>query len=280
MRDDKRTLFHRILVSPVTTITAFALAAVLLLGSGIGGARAALEYYSEDYTSRVQMYDIGVTLVENGSDVAYRNYNSSADGTWSSGSTALLANTLADAGDTQLKIGKKYPEVITVRNSGTINQFVRVSIVKYWADPDGNKIDPKNEKGLYATTALTPDLIDLHFTEDGSWVRDDDACTVDEGGEREVYYYTKVLTADSETDPLTDTLLIDALVGKTVNQTITKNGNRTTIKTTYTYDGYSFSLEAEVDAVQDHNGEDAIKSAWGRSVTVSGSDDSKTLALN
>ena len=47
---------------------------------------------------------------------------------------------------------------------------------------------------------------------------------------------------------------------------LTANGSR--ITTTYDYDGARFCLEATVDAVQEHNAEDAIWSAWGRRVTV------------
>ena len=54
----------RKLLSPVVTMVLFAVAVVMLLGSSIGGTRAALTYYSETYTSRLQMYDIGVTLLE------------------------------------------------------------------------------------------------------------------------------------------------------------------------------------------------------------------------
>lgn len=39
---------------------------------------------------------------------------------------------------------------------------------------------------------------------------------------------------------------------------------------TYAYDGYNFQLEAEADAVQTHNAQDAIKSAWGVDVDVDG----------
>ena len=42
----------------------------------------------------------------------------------------------------------------------------------------------------------------------------------------------------------------------------------TTITTTFDYDGVKFCVEARVDAVQDHNAEDAIWSAWGRRVQV------------
>ena len=39
---------------------------------------------------------------------------------------------------------------------------------------------------------------------------------------------------------------------------------------TYTYDGMEFQIEVEVDAVQTHNAERAIRSAWGPNVHVDG----------
>ena len=45
----------------------------------------------------------------------------------------------------------------------------------------------------------------------------------------------------------------------------------TKITTAYDYDGVQFCLEVTADAVQDHNAQAAILSAWGRNVTVSGS---------
>lgn len=59
-------------VSPVMTLGLFVLAVALLLGSSIGGTRAALTYYSETYTSRIQMYDIGVTLLENDKAISWQ----------------------------------------------------------------------------------------------------------------------------------------------------------------------------------------------------------------
>ena len=94
----------KILLSPATTIVAFALAAGLLLFSSVGGARAALTYFSETYSSRVQMYDIGVTLRENGQDVSWRNYGSRADGTWAQNTGVLVGHMLDEDG--KLIIGK------------------------------------------------------------------------------------------------------------------------------------------------------------------------------
>ena len=77
-----RKKLNKKLASPVVTIALFAAAAAMLLGSTIGGARAALTYYSESYTSRVQMYNIGISLLENGERMAWRDYGEKSDGTW------------------------------------------------------------------------------------------------------------------------------------------------------------------------------------------------------
>ena len=243
-------------VSPVMTLGLFVLAVALLLGSSIGGTRAALTYYSETYTSRIQMYDIGVTLLENGKEISWRNYSSAGDGTWDIQPGELLKEMLAEG--EALALGKKYQEDLKVRNTGTINEYVRVSIYKYWLDEDGKKLRD-----------LSPDLIRLNLVNLGTdWIVDEEAGT----DERTVLYYNKLLYAEgqglSETAPFADSLIIDDSIAKKVSQETETNGNYTTITTTYDYDGVSFRIEVEVDAVQEHNAEDAVWSAWGRRVTV------------
>lgn len=256
-------------ISPTGTVVAFFLAVVLILTGTVGTARAALTYYSETYASRVQMYDIGVTLMENGADVSWRNYNHESDGSWNENTGVLLEHML-DTGDGQekesLKLGKAYPEELAVRNSGTINQYVRVNIYKYWVDAEGNKL-----------TDLSPELIDLHLVNLGDcWLLDEEASTP----ERTVLYYNRLLYAEenadgaskqSVTEPFSDTLTVSGMVATKVTQEEKTEGGYTTITTKYDYNGVQFCLEAEVDAVQEHNAEDAILSAWGREVTVAGS---------
>ncbi|WP_251206570.1 hypothetical protein [Acetatifactor aquisgranensis] len=243
-------------VSPVMTLGLFVLAVALLLGSSIGGTRAALTYYSETYTSRIQMYDIGVTLLENDKAISWRNYSSAGDETWDIQPGELLKEMLAEG--EALALGKKYQEDLKVRNTGTINEYVRVSIYKYWLDEDGKKLRD-----------LSPDLIRLNLVNLGTdWIVDEEAGT----DERTVLYYNKLLYAEgqglSETAPFADSLIIDDSIAKKVSQETETNGNYTTITTTYDYDGVSFRIEVEVDAVQEHNAEDAVWSAWGRRVTV------------
>ncbi len=233
----KMKKLKKIMTSPFATLAAFALAAGLLLFSSIGGARAALTYYSETYSSRIQMYEIDVMLVENERQVEGE----------------LLKNMLEE-GET-LKPGKAYREELSVFNSGMINQYVRVSLYKYWMDENGEKLQ-----------TLSPDLIDLHLVNLGSdWLVDEDAST----RERTVLYYNKLLETETETALFADKLTISGEIARKVSQTAETKDGYTTIHTVYDYDGVRFALEAVVDAVQEHNAEAAAWSAWGRRVTVS-----------
>lgn len=260
--------FKKFMKSPRTTVVAFGLAVALLLFSSIGGTRAALTYFSETYASRVQMSNIGVTLLEKSDkdkevrEVSKRDYSDSSNGTWSENTGTLLEGML-DKGE-ELKLGKKYKEELSVRNTGDIDQYVRVNIYKYWVE--GNKKDGE-EAGKIVN--LDPGLIELNLVntsdQGGDWIVDSEASTK----ERTVLYYSKLLPAGSETTPFTDTLKIDNIIASKVTQEVKVEENgRKTITTIYDYDGVRFCIEANVDAVQDHNAEDAIWSAWGRRVTV------------
>ena len=240
------------LTSPAATVAAFVLAVALLLFSSIGGARAALAYYSENYSTRVQMYDIGVTLLENDKEISWRNYDSRKDnGSWLEEKGVLLENMVPEG--EKFKIGVWYPGELKVMNSGTINQYVRVSLYKYWLDENGEKVQ-----------TLTPDLIDLELQTDNGWMIDEESST----DERTILYYNRVLETGETSPAFAGRLKIDQSVTAKVTQTTEKTANGSKIITTYDYDGVQFCIEATVDAVQEHNVEDAVWSAWGRKVTV------------
>lgn len=241
----------KIISMPAATVTAFLLAAVLLLFTGIGGTRAALTYYSQTYATRVSMSNIGVTLNENGEAVSYRNY--SGDDKWNQKTGTLLSKMLGEG--EKVKLGVRYPEELSVTNTGDISQYVRVSIYKYWMDEKGNKC-----------REVSPDMIGLHLiNQDSAWIEDKEASTK----ERTVLYYNRALEPGKSTPLLSDSLVIDEKVAKKVTQTEEKKKDGSKLITTvYDYNGYQFYLEAKVDAVQEHNAEDAIWSAWGRAVSV------------
>lgn len=253
-------MMKKLMKKPVLLL---AMAAVLLLASSVGSTQAALTYYSENYSVQVTVSDIGVTLLENGNTVDYRNYLQ--DGKWDTKGEGVQQLTLAALKEGEKLIpGKPYTEALSVKNSGTIDSYVRVILTKSWQH-DPNKTDEKVE--YVKDTELTPAYIELNVPEGNGWIKDEAASTV----EREVYYYTRVLPADNDkedgsnvTPALTNTFRINPAVAKELIQTT--EGNIITYE--YKYDGYQCVVEAEVDTVQTHNAADAIKSAWGIDVAV------------
>lgn len=237
---------------PALILTA---AALLLVGSTVGSTRAALTYYSENYSAQMNMQSIGVSLLENDKVVSSRDYVSNNE--WKGTSEGELLTDLLGKDDT-FTPGKKYNEAISVKNSGTIDTFVRVIITKSWQDKEGKK-----------NTTLSPDLIELNFLTDNGWQIAKDQSTT----ERTVLYYTKAVATGDSTPALSDTIRINPSIAKDV----TKHVDGYTITYTYKYNGYTFHVDAEVDAVQTHNAKDAITSAWGVDVNVS--DDETTMSL-
>lgn len=224
--------------SSLMTIGLFAVAAVLLLVSTIGGARAALTYF-ETYQTQITMQEIGVGLLENGTAVE-------GDGALMQGQTEGFV------------VGKSYKEELTAANTGVIDEYVRMIVYRYWVNGQGKAVD------------LDPSYIELTFGD--GWVVDTAASTP----ERTVLYYASPIASGEVTTPAVTAVKISNDIAAAVTKETTVEGNLTTITMKYEYNGLQFGLEAEVDGVQTHNAEDAILSAWGRSVSVSGG----TLTLN
>lgn len=276
-------------LSPRAVMALLAASGLLLFSGSIGGTRAALTYYSDVYSSRVELGNIGVTLLESGetdresdgsdkwNEIAFRDYD--RDGRWETESGDLLNTMLpkdAEGNLEDLKIGKVYKEKLKVKNTGAIGEYVRVSVYQYWTDESG---DERNRN-------LDPEYIKLKFVntgDGGDWLIDENAGTK----ERTVLYYRNVLPVDGETSSFTESIEIDPSITKlvaeeTVSEKVTETtgGKETTTikKSTYVYDGKQFCLEVEVDAVQDHNAKDAILSAWGKDVELDG--DGNIVKLN
>ena len=81
------------------------------------------------------------------------------------------------------------------------------------------------------------------------WTVDEEAST----SERTVLYYASVLAPGEVTSPFADTLTINGKVVKLANEAGDLD-----------YDQVTFHVQAVADAVQDHNGDAAMTSAWGR----------------
>lgn len=151
--------------------------AIMLAASTIGSTKATLTYMSDNYLAQIDIKSIGVTLTENGNDVSWRDYKHKDDD-WSEATGVLLGDMLKNAGDEKLILDKKYDEKLAVKNSGSIDEYVRVTVQHYWADKEtGDKL-----------SKLDPSKIQIDFTNDG-WTEDKSAETT----ERNVFYYNSIL---------------------------------------------------------------------------------------
>ncbi len=258
--------------SPVVTGLLFLLAVVLLFAGSVGGTQAALQIFSDDYISAFDLKHIGITLYENGTPVSFRNYGETAAAGFSEQQDGdLVLKNLED--DPSFQIGRKYPFVITCRNTGSIDHYLRVTIHKYWV-----KVGKNEEFGLkgwfHGLSSDTVKQLDndkhnpatIHRGYNGSegynssaWIKDTNSST----DERETYYYIGILPVDAETAPLFDTLWIDSSVAKKADVKVETVGSKTVTTYTYAYNGYGFVVQAETDAVQTHHARAAIRSAWG-----------------
>ena len=224
-------MIKRLFRSPIFTIGLFVAAAVLILVGGMGTVRAAPRIQSNDWKGEVELTDIETALVENGNIVEGHDTLL--------GSSFRNPNNLGSNAE-NFQYGVTYDEALSVRNVGSIDQYVRVTVYKFWEDGDGKK-DP----------TLDPSLIDLHFVTDGGWSIDTAASTP----ERTVLYYDKILGAPkgSETGNIPgSSLFADKLTIK--DEVATAQGN---------YNGKTFRIKAVVDAVQTHNADAARVGAWG-----------------
>lgn len=232
------------------TVALFAAAILLLSTGGFMGVKAAPQIQGSDYDAALNLDSIGVQLYENGTQIK-------------NGGTLLEKFK-----NEKVTPGKVYDEKITIENTGTASEYVRLIVRKYWKNADGK------------ATSLDTDLIGLTMASD-DWVLNESESTsipAAEGkpaGEMSVYYYTDQL-GSRDTVPAISAISIDreianAVTTKEKSSTDADGNKTTTITYYYEYDGYTFNIEVEAQAVQTHNANDAIKSIWGVSdVTESG----------
>ena len=211
--------------SSLITWLMFALAVGLLLFSTIGSARAALSIESEVLKSDYRMHNIGVGLGYSGK--------------------VFMQDLIGS--DEQVIPGKIYDLPVSIANTGDIDEYVRVTVYKYWI---------KNGK---KDASLDPSFIEITFADtmqkDSSWSSPT--------GESVVFYASNPLTAGGALDIIESVKVSDSILKTAQTQ---KDGKKTT--TTYVFDGAQFCIEIVADGVQTHNAKDAIRSAWGKTVSV------------
>ncbi len=237
----------------------------LMVGGAIGSfalSNSGLTFESEDYNAWFYLNHLQVHLLENGRDVCegHNDLDGSKKvsgelvqylGYHKDGEKAVLGN---------VEPGMRYKEEIAARNGQDIPIYLRLTVRKYWVvcDEEGHPTDKVPE--------LSPEKIHLSYGEkdynDSKWFLNEKEST----SEMKTYYYkTKLTPEKKDTEPLFDSLVLDnKLVEKEeVSREKNEETGVTTIKYRYKYDGYAFVIKADVQAVQTHNINDAIKSQWG-----------------
>lgn len=247
--------------SRAMTALLFLMALILLSVGTIGGTQAALSLRSRNYDTSFDLDHIGVALWQNESKVGERTFRDDVNGKPTEKTDGVLALNLGN--DAEILIGKQYPFSLTAENTGTIDEYVRISIRKYWVDASGSKITdnsylPRHILLDYESVTDTKDRTEDSYNS-AAWIRDESAHT----DERDIYYYIGKLEPEGFTAPLFSHLSASKYTAKdAVVETSTENNVTKTVYT-YAYNGCSFVVEAVVDAVQTHHAEAAITSAWG-----------------
>ena len=227
---------------------------LMLLFSGVQTTRAALTIFSDDYYAQANMQSIGIGLVENKHYVGDEQLLD-----FESGRVAFS--------EEEFKYGKNFPEALSVVNTGTIPEYVRVILHKYWVEVD----DQGNEQKL---SDYDPALIELGIVNNDEWTY-----VSSESGEQYIFYRHEPLPTndklnlneelDDKNNPAVSGCFINSikvngkliLIASTVETKVIDG--KTVEVYTYLYDGKEFKIEAEVQGVQTHNALDAVTSAWG-----------------
>ncbi|MBQ6622303.1 MAG: hypothetical protein IJH75_05670 [Mogibacterium sp.] len=237
---------------PKISIALFALALLLFVGGGYIGTRAQLTIFSEDYNAQFELDHLAVALVENG------------DATIADPEKALILPLKQT-----FEPGRVYEEKIGAKNVTGINEYVRISLKTYWAecDENGNIIRKRPD--------LDPSLIELYYQDgntrkaynDGAWQINNGEAT----SERRTFYLNKVLKGGAESAPVVNKLRVNDRIIEDMEVIKGEKdaGGKTTYTYKYAYDGLWIVIEADVQSLQTHNVNDAIKSLWGvQNVTV------------
>lgn len=145
-------------------------------------------------------------------------------------------------------IGKQYEERLAVKDAGTIDIYTKVSIFKEWKNEDGS-----------INRSLNPSMIDINILGNG-WIEDE----IKRTSSSIVLYYTKPLKSGETSPNFVDSITINPLI----KQNVTFGTNNNVITTQREYEGAHMEIRCQVDAVQTHQADYAIWSAWGREVEI------------
>ena len=269
------------------TLALFA-AMLIALSGGLIGTQAKLSIFSDFYIADFELDHLQVHLIENGKDVCHGENTMTSVHRYDSGEArdqkyhGNLVEYLGYTNDTHygetpayklgtpgsIEPGRTYKEEISAKNGQNIDQYVRLTVKKYWVETDPETGETKK------ATYLDPALIKLTYNgkayNSGAWQRN----KKEHSEESDTYYLSSMLKKKKASALLFNELTIDKKIVDQITPsepsstseetTVTDDGETVTVYTySYDYDNYTFYIEASVQAIQTHNVNDAIDSLWG-----------------
>lgn len=219
-------------------LVVFAAGLILVGASSVGATRATIKYQDDLEQVDFNSSKLSVSVLEE------RNgeYTATSDG----------ALEFADL-QKDFHIGQKYTENVLILNDSTggYDEYVRASVRKSWVI-DGVK-----------DTQLDPDAIVLGFAD--GWIETD---KTDEGA---IYYYDSPVKANDEEHDYSVPLITSVMVDNTVwdyVETKAVEGKTSVVRNYYSYGNHTMVVELKVDAIQAHNGVEAMRGAWGVNAVI------------
>ena len=201
---------------------------------------------ADDAEPGIGFDSMGVSLYENGSLIAYRNYR---NGNYDTLEGTLFTKMLSSG--EKLQINHTYNEELSVYNSGNMSMYVGATIYKYWLNEDGTVF---NYEGL--SGEKFEDLIDLNFNLGDGWAIYPRASNY----KSTVLYYRDPLQSGQYTTNVLNSVSISPKIYDYYNETT--QGEK--IVRTYIASGKKFVVECQISSLQDHNvAGGGMEQAWG-----------------
>ncbi len=149
--------------------------------------------------------------------------------------------------------GDETPKVLTVKNTGEVDEAVRVKVEEKWVNKNGQELSLTQDGNVAAL---------IHYINDSDWTRVDVA-----NEDYYYYYYNYKLAPDEETSELLDKVTFNPLINaSTTCTTSTENGvtTRSCKSNGSGYDGATYTLKFTIETVQYNKYADA----WNTGSTI------------
>ncbi len=149
--------------------------------------------------------------------------------------------------------GDETPKVLTVKNTGEVDEAVRVKVEEKWVNKNGQELSLTQDGNVAAL---------IHYINDSDWTRVDVA-----NEDYYYYYYNYKLAPDEETSELLDKVTFNPLINaSTTCTTTTENGvtTRSCKSNGSGYDGATYTLKFTIETVQYNKYADA----WNTGSTI------------